>query len=68
MDNESSSKDAAMSSGHYSIAEQSRTSHGDEKSGIDVGGLVKLGLVIGAGWLLATQYPDIKRYLKMRSM
>ncbi|MGI8547092.1 MAG: DUF6893 family small protein [Gemmatimonadaceae bacterium] len=32
------------------------------------GAVVKLGLAIGAGSLLATQYPDIKRYLKMRNM
>ncbi len=61
-------KKTGLDGDQSAAAEQSRKSHGTDKSRLDASGMVKLGLAIGAGWLLATQYPDIKRYLKMRNM
>lgn len=68
MGHEAAMTKTGLDSDQSGPAEQSRKSHGTDKSGLDASGMVKLGLAIGAGWLLATQYPDIKRYLKMRNM
>lgn len=61
-------KKTGLDSEQSSATEKSGKNHGTDKSGIDFGDIAKLGLMVGAGWLLATQYPDIKRYLKMRNM
>lgn len=37
-------------------------------NGISMSRLLLLGVAAGAGYLLLKQLPDLKRYLKMRSM
>lgn len=64
-------KENAPESEHHRMSTPTSMSHSheqSEKGGLGLSGLATIGLALGAGWLLATQYPDIKRYLKMRNM
>jgi hypothetical protein len=39
-----------------------------EKSGLDLSRLVLLGLGLAVGALVVHQWPELRRYMKMRSM
>lgn len=58
--------DSATTSGNSSTASAPASS--SSKGGSDLTRLVLLGLAVGAGMMLAKQLPDLRRYLKLRSM
>jgi hypothetical protein len=58
--------DKAIEAPQTGIAVQTSQASGNAGGGLTR--LVLLGLVIGAGVVIAKQFPDMKRYLKMRSM